>query len=428
MLNTSVLSIYASASRPCPLPLYLYLLSFPLSTTHLRLHQFIPFFIKFKTLLYIPFEMSTQPFGSSTERMVGRMIDQAETDEAATGVNKKQDLSEAKAESKSSSPADLDIDHLTDAFQGSSSISLPNARLVLAHPPWTGIKNDAIIPLSNTSAGWNMVGVVQRTQDVRMKFHLPYHDSRPDLPNPRSIPSIISCSIYYNPTDDDCILWNHSLFDIYLTSIGPEGHKKGLVSGANALISPGLWRLSVESKARHEIKVLDFLVLRRQFAVSIKEAVDSHSAKRKATDLYPIPTKRPRQDVDATEIILAPTDKLLQQLPTEATASMHFRQVALTGRGLLDLHDEDIAQVQSVHGEPSNYELCRLEHIAQTPSASVFTVKHSQLPDDIVAKVIRYEGKKTDLIRCAMNWEREKGFLEKLNHVSIIHARQNLAP
>lgn len=151
-----------------------------------------------------------------------------------------------------------------------------------------------------------------------MKYHLPYHDSRPDSPNPRLIPYTISCSIFYNPVDDDCLLWNHSVLDISLTILGPEGHKQSLVSRNSEVITPGMWSISVQSKTRREIHVLDFLVLRRQFAVSVQEAAGNYSSKRKASGLNPISAKRPREDMDATEIIFAPKEELFQHLFPEA--------------------------------------------------------------------------------------------------------------
>lgn len=96
---------------------------------------------------------------------------------------------------------------------------------------------------------------------------------------------------------------------------------------------------------------------------------------------------------------------------------------------LLDLNDGNVAEIRSGYPSasgPSNYQLCRPEQFAMTPSASVFTIKHSTLSDDVVAKVIRYEGKETDLVWPARNWEREKKSLEKLNHVSITHPQPNL--
>lgn len=270
-----------------------------------------------------------------------------------------------------------------------------------------------------------MVGILQRTQDVSVAINLPYHDPPSDSSVQRFIPLRfeLRCSILYNPTDDDCVLVNYSDSIMYVANLDTEGARDrvSLARGDTAVLTPGMWRISVKARVApgNEIYLLDFLVLRRQFGVSIHEEEHSGS-KRKTADLHNILTKRQRreEDADATEIIFAPTTE--QQVPSVAGALVNTssQQIVPTGRAhILDLNDGDVAVIRSRSGI-SDYELRRLEKIAMTSSASVFAVHHSALSNDVVDKVLKYKGKTADFARCASNWEQEKTILEKLSHVS----------
>ena len=391
-------------------------------------------------------QQSTQPFSSVTNDRIAQDLD------VRVRVNRQESgVARSRNAALAITPADLEVDQLTAAFTDISLASVPDARLVIAHPPWTGLQNPAVIRLPQSVGGWDVVGVVQRTHDVRLIIDLPYHDPPTRASNPRLVPMRLQCSVYYDPIDDDCVLVNYSGSDLYLSDLGPGGGRTCVASMNSVVIAPGIWRISVDGQAMSEIHLLDFLVLRRQFVVSIHETADRHSSsnKRQNTGLQPTSVKRRRQDLDTTEILVAPVAESARQLSTRVNISskMPSQEIISTNqRSLLDLQDGDIAVVSSmeaeesqlnIHGSsrgPRDYEIRRLERIAQTASASVFTVQHSALPKDVVAKVMKYgatiaatktevlkdeEPKETKLIRLARSWEREKSFLERLNHVSI---------
>ena len=185
-----------------------------------------------------------------------------------------------------------------------------------------------------------------------------------------------------------------------------------------------------------EIHLIDFLDLRRQFTVDIKEAGNqspSVSTKRKASEDSPASAKRQRlEEVDTTEVILAPTVRPTDKGTRDYRPSQQVAQPSRTP--LLDLEDGDIAVVCTTEPDnvqqimrppdagPINYELRRVGGIFLTPSASVLSVQHSALSGSVVAKILTYKGQSSDLIRIAKGWERETRFLSKLHHVSGLHS------
>ncbi|KAI8313658.1 hypothetical protein K4K59_004185 [Colletotrichum sp. SAR11_240] len=335
------------------------------------------------------------------------------------------------------SASPISIAELDEALRRASLTSLPDARLIVAHHRRPKTTDPAVIPLPHTTSHRDLVGVVQRTEDVCFTLCIPFHDNPALPPSPRFIQSRLTCHIYYDPASDDCVIVNKSTTLFLLTGICPDQGRKPLHDGEARVVQPGTWRISVAYGADFaEQALVDFLILRRQFSVTIHEAPLSlaSSRKRSAADAEDVRLKKRRHEGDITEILLAaaPDDDGADDdagLKMTSTRTASRQLVHTKGTPLLDLGRGEVAVIRGPrrsHGDVSTegsamYDLRRLEKVADTPSASLFTGRHSGLPVDVVAKVIRYTGKTAvDLVKCARSWQQEKTVLEKLHHANII--------
>ena len=329
----------------------------------------------------------------------------------------------------------ISTEELSKTLTKASLTCLPETRLILAHPSWTSIQDSAAVRLPRKVGSWDMVSVVQRTHDVRFALCLPFHDPPTNSPNQSLVARELRCEVFYDPASENCVLRNTGGTDreFYLTDLSPQRRRLAVRVGQSTVLRPGLWRISIKSTVVPEIHLIDVLILRRKFAVTIQEPNRMISAlpsgKRKATELSSSTVAKRRkqdkhqEDVDAIEIILAPA---VESNITSLDVTP-FRQVIPTSSTpLMDLKDGNIAVVRSTRSEidtqstrTNDYELRRLEPIAETASASVFTVRHSALSDNVVAKVMKYRGVDGhNLIQCARGWEREWTFLRGLSHAS----------
>ncbi|RXG42547.1 hypothetical protein VDGE_30211 [Verticillium dahliae] len=304
-------------------------------------------------------------------------------------------------------PANLSVIELAEALKNAALESLPDARLVLAHARWLDGEDPATILLPHSICGWDITGVVQRLQDINFTICLPFHHPPIDRAFSRLIPTTLQCKIYYDPTTDQCLFVSETTMAIHMAGLHPTARQQRIAFGQHRVVEPGLWRISVGGgdDGKPEQHLLDFLILQRQFTVTLHNPCrgeSSVSGKRSAPDEAELGTKRRRREGHETEIVLAP-----------ATAS---RSLEGTASSLLDLDNNEMAAVWTAESintatnrsslpegsgktlSTSNagaYKVTRLKLITDRSSATVFIGRHSELPDDIVAKVIRYQGKKT---------------------------------
>ncbi|KAL2756521.1 hypothetical protein ACRALDRAFT_1069326 [Sodiomyces alcalophilus JCM 7366] len=402
----------------------------------------------------LPPEGSTQPFSNSAEWQ-GR-LDRARTGLlgsppalSSTPSELDHKLAPTRRESEikpAPRTADPQLAELREAFRNASLASSLDARLVVAYPPRRSGRNDdsitdsAVIRLPWGAGDWDMVGVVQRTHDVDFTISLPFYDRSYDTPPPHLIPHSLRCRLYYDPAKDDCLLVNRSDTPIYLSCLDSMGSSRDhVLTGQNRVVGPGMWRISVggDDDIAEEQHLLHMIILRRQYSVTIRKAPkklpgDSILSKRSAPEEdseEAAGSKRRRREDDVTEMLLAPTTRAAAGTsvnPRILTLDTR-RIVHIGGTPLLNLSDGESAIVRMEQSEAmasrdlASYELSRLERVANTPSASLFTGRHSELSENIVAKVMRYEGHRAeDLIQTANNWKREKRFLEQLHHRNII--------
>lgn len=312
-----------------------------------------------------------------------------------------------------------------------TSTSLPDARLVLAYPQWSKLNSSATISFPTTIDSRSVIGVVQRTKDVRFNVQLPFYDPPCTNPSPRFIPFRLDCNIFYDPASDACLLENRSNVGIRLTALGSEPVHTHLSFGDTHAVEPGMWRVSVGGGRLTEQDLLDFVVLERRFQVAIQADVvkPGTSSKRMADDETEMATKRQRRRDELTEVVLAPVTTVSR--PTSRTSAMDISRdkskavATSTSIPLVDLTDGDVATITTQSSNPpvrndteANYQLARVGNIFNTASTSVFTSRHSAWSADIVTKIIKYKvGTGSELRKSALTWERERKFLEKLKHV-----------
>ena len=329
--------------------------------------------------------------------------------------------------------ADIELAALTEAFNAASLASPPNTRLVISSSRWANFGGSSAVRLPSAIGAWDLVSVVQRTHDVHFAVSLPIESPPDGPPNPHFTPINLRFNVYYDPGNDSCVLGNRINQDILLSRLGAEAARIRVEPQGHRAVSPGLWRLSLINDRAAEQHILDLLILRRQFTVRIYEGnvCPTASGKRKAQEDFDVVSKRPRQE-DETEILLVPKTKppphLYGRTVALALTPMASYEVssATGGTPLICLNNGDTATVQASQSRddraegPAIYELSRLERVAVTCSASLFTARHTALAEDVVAKVIKYEGKTAeDLVKCARNWAREARFLQKLSHVGV---------
>ncbi|KXH59541.1 serine/threonine protein kinase-20 [Colletotrichum salicis] len=397
---------------------------------------------------------STQAFSDSAD--LQRRIDQIKAEYRENSqLAGQSETCTATSATTLPTPGSLELTEIIEAFSNASLASLPDARLIFACRRQPRNTDSAMIPLPHKVGGWNMIGVIQRTHDVNFTLCVPLNDPPCDPRPTRFIPLQVRCSVYYDPADDSCVLVNKSCVDFYLTSLCSPTSRRRLSYDQTEVIKPGMWRISAEVKnLTTEQHLVDFLMQRRQFTITLLEGLPSYSAtaKRLASGEEQHDAKRRRRERAVAEVVLATaTDlphKSTDAAVTEAAKGLGpaistSQKIARAGgTPLLDLSDGGVAVVRSKQvkddevsylpldreaggisrcGNQTTYRLHRLKRIADTLSASLFTGRHSALSEKVVAKVIRYKGKTAeDLIKCASIWKREKSFLEKLHHPNII--------
>ncbi|KAL4408448.1 serine/threonine protein kinase-20 [Colletotrichum abscissum] len=335
---------------------------------------------------------STQAFSDSVD--LQRRIDQvkAQYQEDSQLAGQSETCAATKATTLPT-PGSLELTEVIEAFSNASLASLPEARLIFACHRQPRNTDSAMIPLPHKIGGWNMVGVIQRTQDVNFTLCVPLNDPPCDPRLTRFIPLQVRCSVYYDPANDDCVLINKSCVDFYLTS----------------LCSP---------------------TSRRRLSYDQTEVIKPASAKRLASGEQQKAGKRRRREGGEAEVVLTTATDVTRRSTDAAVADgakclslaiPTSRKIARTGgTPLLDLSDGEVAVVRSKQVKDDE-----VSHLPLGRGAggvfSLFTGRDSVLSEKVVAKVIRYKGKTSeDLIKCASIWKREKSFLEKLHHPNIV--------
>lgn len=349
------------------------------------------------------------------------------------------------------------VEEFTQALTSASLSSVPDARLIIAYPHYPDDndkdKDSVVIRLAQTVSGCDIIGVVQRSQDVDFIISLPFHGRHSGKPSPRMVPFQPQCHVYYIPTKDDRLLVNRTIVDIFLTSLDSPSSPQCVSYMEKRLIRPGMWRISAsrDEDGNAVEHLVDFLVLRRCFDVLIRKSPSDVSASTKRPLLneeaeYEKDGKgvfKRQKYQDVTEILIAPPACPLPTALEPIVATSHdpvpkstsFRDIVFKdATPFLDLEDGEVAIVRTFpssnqtgfslggnpRSQPATYELRRMKQIGTTRSASVFTCHYSEISENIVAKVLRYKGTSSQALDgFADTWKREKTILEMLRHVSL---------
>ncbi|KAL7620860.1 hypothetical protein AAE478_009858 [Parahypoxylon ruwenzoriense] len=310
---------------------------------------------------------------------------------------------------------------------------------------WLALRAELADPQQPRS---KVLAVTQTSRDINFSIRIPQGDdeNRPPL----------WCELYYDPASDSLILWNKSDVPIVLTRVSPPAPAAGsnfdqeIVPGTTKELSPGSWRISVNS-----IPVLDFRILEKRPATLLVPHDSPDSSMTSNADLLnssgkrsflpdadgeacnAVAEKRVRREVgeeknkdDGVIIFMGPRDEQLMFPFPNATKT---KEVALpNGHALLEIQKDETAAVPG-GCELDQYRLTKRDQIATTGASSVFTAEHSQVPDGVITvKVLKTRGPNNpsadarpqdthrDVIRQADIWLREYQSQEDLQHESIV--------
>ncbi|KAL7925188.1 kinase-like domain-containing protein [Trichoderma austrokoningii] len=333
-------------------------------------------------------------------------------------------------------------EELTKLFYGALD-KVKAARMIVASTrfPNDSNQNSSIIPLSCKATKRVMFGVTQQAQDVDLVLRLPLEDAD------TAVSTDIECQVIYDPGRDDCLLINHTEPKLRLTNFGSSSDLRvSIKSKEHYLIQPGMWRISIdddEEDCGEHHHLAEFLLLGRRFNVSIqrtrrKRGIDDDAEENTGK-------RRKRNNHLTGDTIIQPINKTIIEPGPATTATKRTKPCDLPPSSvvrtitdkaavpLVDLADGDTAFVrapgdkttksQSLSGAkgPASYTLQRIEKTGATPSASVFTCKHSTVSGLVVAKVLQYKRDSPDRVRSALSlWKREKTTLEKVKHRNIV--------
>ncbi|TDZ33002.1 Serine/threonine-protein kinase PLK4 [Colletotrichum spinosum] len=288
-----------------------------------------------------------------------------------------------------------------------------------------------------------VLAVTQTSRDIKFSVRIPPEHLDDDAPRPP-----LWCELYYDPASDNQILLNRSEIPITLTRISdsPSSPSCTVNPGTPKALSPGTWRIDVRNAA-----VLDFRVLEKRPAFYKQDSGLSDtsgtgsdalnaSGKRSFADEFDARTdKKPRtaeepllikqEQEDGVIMFLRPATKpLVFPLPS---AEAPGREVVPTnGHALLDMQSQDTVVIPG-ECEIDEYTITKRDQIASTALSSVFTAKHSNVPDGIVTvKVLKtrstnvsktqHDNNERNVIRQADMWLREYQSQDDLRHESIV--------
>ncbi|KAI1102502.1 kinase-like protein [Jackrogersella minutella] len=308
---------------------------------------------------------------------------------------------------------------------------------------WLALRAEVADPSQPMS---KVLAVTQTSKDINFSIRIPQGDDENRPP--------IWCELYYDPASDSLILWNKSDVPIVLARISQQGPGAGanfdqeIVPGTTKDLSPGTWRISVQGI--HAIPVLDFRILEKRPAALLIPR-DSFDSSMTATPGIlnsfgkrsflpdadddephsPVAEKKARkeddQEKDGVIIFMGPKD---EQLVFPYPNAARTKEVAIpNGHALLEVQKDETAAIPG-GCELDQYRLTKREQIATTGASSVFTAKHSNVPDGVITvKVLKTRGPNSDtrpqdthrnVIRQADIWLREYQSQEDLQHESIV--------
>jgi hypothetical protein len=312
------------------------------------------------------------------------------------------------------------------------------ARMIVAstHFPIDTSRNSSFMPLSYKANNRVTFGVFQQAQNVDLSLRFPLNK------NYTAFDTEIKFQIIYDPERDECLFVNYTESQLRLTNFSPPLLPPiSIRRSESGSIQPGMWRISIGVDGRYsrEYHVAEFLLLGRQFKLSLRTAANSTGTKRGIDDDAEKNTsKRRKQSSNLTGNAFKQSINETTIGPEPLTAATKKPKACETPLpssvpidSLLDLADGATADIQVLGDGTSKYQsllsangltsytLQRIKKKGASSSASVFTCKHSAISGTVVAKVFRYKRDNPNKTRGSLSpWKREKAALEKLKHVS----------
>ncbi|KAL7940554.1 kinase-like domain-containing protein [Trichoderma barbatum] len=198
-----------------------------------------------------------------------------------------------------------------------------------------------------------MFGVIQDAVDFTVKLDLQF--------DAYTKPFGFCCDIIYDPASNDCHLYNRSGSSIYLISSEDPPTEQEINYERQEPMCSGAWRISIkpDETTGYLYPIFDILVRERNFSISADN--DTKAATVLGTNLFPR---------DPQEVQYTPTTSL--------------RRIRTS---ILGLADGETARIKDWCDDKRTYDLQRLTKIAGSYKTSVFSCRHSRLPDmELVAK------------------------------------------
>ncbi|KAL7937541.1 kinase-like domain-containing protein [Trichoderma chlorosporum] len=318
---------------------------------------------------------------------------------------------------------------LTDA-----SNSVPDARLIIAAsccPESTSI-DPAIVCLPPTVSGKTLFGVIQTHENVDFTMHLSFNKGA------LNSPTEFQYRIIYDPTSDNCLFideFNARRTGVieerpmmFLTNLSsPSAPSRLFNRGASRTIRPGAWSISVALSVEEAGKypLAEFMLQKRRFNVLLYKAPPATPA---VTGVEPS-LKKLKLDENAEEVTVSEpaatsTETLEATVSCPGPAPEDLREIIDEDSiPILELKKRETAVIQATNTEAAGrYHLRMIRTIYRTDYTTVITCRHSEMPEEVVAKVLHFSSKSGEhvLKSCVKNWKSEKKTLEKLNHRNIV--------
>ncbi|KAJ1330915.1 protein-serine/threonine kinase [Microdochium nivale] len=293
-----------------------------------------------------------------------------------------------------------------------------------------------------------VLAVTQTSKDINFSIRIPGDAEDEDRPT-------LWCELYYDPASDSLILYNKSDVPIILArrsqvEVGSPTFGQEIVPLTTMGLSPGTWRISVQTKA-----MLDFRILEKRPATlriprddsdlstgvssptmlnaSVKRSFSEHDLsaanasiekRLRRDDSIADDKDEQREDKDGVIIFLGPRDEsLVFPLPHAART----KEVAIPhGHALLEIQKDDVVSIPGC--ERDEYQITKRSQIATTAASSVFTADYSHAPEGVITvKVLKTRNPSAaphdnhrNVIRQADIWLREYQSQEDLQHESIV--------
>ncbi|KAL6858417.1 kinase-like protein [Trichoderma novae-zelandiae] len=329
------------------------------------------------------------PRADSIQEIAAAPAPEMRTDSRATDILKKDNQ-------RMASQSELSKDIMT------ASMTVPSARLTIAYNR-RFVADDKymskdVIRHPRTASGWDMISVIQCANLADFKISLSYHDRPVKEVFRRLMPAFLTGQLIFQPSSDNCVLKNQSGSEIYVLYLdAPSTCAQESVDSMQChVLRPGMWRISkrAENPQQGEYhSLVEFLIMPRQFSAS----VDGES-----------PTSTKRQKLSETSL------------------ARKYKDATIL---IQDLEDGQSARIRGVQDDTADYELQRIRHIASTPSACVFSCRHSKVAGVLAVKVVDYDVESVNqfnsraaahLAALVAALKRELSFLEKVKHNHIV--------